>query len=259
MRSCRVFAATVAVLSATFAVSMALAQENSTQDGTNKARLEEFALPTADRSIGVQQLSSESREVPPQPVGDRDVSGPRAAAPTGPLVQVTPAGEAIRPVQRDPAQARSARGVSDLSARVDSAPGAVAVLSGNDACDPQNRPALLDAVMAESCRRILELRAAEFDAPAPPVLSAEQRIIVEQQRRNTGQEGLKTDDMTARALARASDPDSRSSQELASLVLPPPNGGQPAPPVTPDSPATDAGLSELLQSLVVQLGAPPSP
>lgn len=259
MRGRRVLAAAAAVLSATFAMSMAVAQENPAPEGVDRARLDEFALPAADRSTGVQQLSGGPRMVPTQPVADRDVSVPRNSTPTGPVVQVTPAGEAIRPIERDPAQARSARGVSNLSARRDSAPGAVAALSGNDNCDPQNRAAIRDAAEAERCRTILELRAAEFDAPTAPVLSAEQRIIVEQQRRDGGQGGLNTPDMTARALARVTDPESRSSQELASLVLVPPNSNQATQPAAPENPAADTGLSELLQSLVIQLGAQPSP
>lgn len=236
------------------------------QEVSSRARLDEFALPATDRSTGVQQLSDGPRAVPAQPVGDRDVSVPRNAAPgttpAAPVVQVTSAGEAIRPAQRDPAQARSARGVSDLSARQDSAPRATAALSGDDNCDPQNRRVSRatgrDTAESERCRRILELRAAEFDAPAAPVLSAEQRIVVEQLRRDTVS-GLSTPDMTNRALARANDAESRSSQELASIVLAPAPGDPVGAPNSLDNPVLDTGLSELLQTLVIQLGAPPRP
>ena len=254
MRSRPVLAAALAAVSAVAGLPGAFAQ-----DPADKARLDDFALPSADRSTGMQQLSTGPRAVPAQPKGDRDISVPRSTAPSGPLVQVAPSGDAIRPIQRDPAQVRSARGVSDLSQRRDSAPGAVIALAGKDACDPQNRATIRDSGEAERCRRILELRSAEFDAPAPPVLSAEQRIIAEQQRRDIGQGGLSTPDMTARALARATDGESRSSQELAAVVLASPSSDQTARPSTPESPEADTGLSEFLQALVAQLGGPPSP
>lgn len=236
------------------------------QEVSSRARLDDFALPATDRSTGVQQLSDGPRAVPAQPVGERDVSAPpnsmAKATSSAPVVQVTATGEAIRPAQRDPAQARSARGVSDLSARQDSAPRATAALTGDDSCDPQNRranrPTGRDTAESERCRRILELRAAEFDAPAAPVLSAEQRITVEQQRRDAGQ-GLSTPDMSTRVLARGTDAESRSSQELASLVLSPTDGDPAVPPRTLENPALDTGLSELLQTLVVQLGGQPRP
>lgn len=254
-----VIAAAAAALSATLAMPIAVAQDNPAPAGTDRARLDEFDLPAASRSTGVQQLSGGPREVPSQPAADRDVSVERSGAPTGPLVQLTPAGEALRPVQRDAAQVRSARGVNDLSDRRDSAPGAATALSGNDLCDPQNRRGIRDADEVERCRRILELRAAEFEAPAPPELSAEQRIIAEQQRRDNGQGSFNPADMNARTLARTTDAESRSGQELASLVLSAPNGNQSAPPVAQENPAAEPALSELLQSLVIQLGAPPSP
>lgn len=254
MRGRAVLAATLAAASAIAGLPPAVAQ-----DPADKARLDDFALPSADRSTGVQQLSTGPRAVPAQPKGDRDVSVPRPPAPGGPLVQVAPSEDTILPVQRDPAQARSARGVSDLSARRDSAPGGVTALAGRDACDPQHRAAIRDPAEAERCRRILELRSAEFDAPAPPVLSAEQRIIAEQQRRDIGQGGLTTPDMTARALARATDAESRSSQELAAVVLASPSADQTAASPAPERPEADTGLSDLLQALVVQLGGQPSP
>ena len=125
-------------------------------------------------------------------------------------------------------------------------------------CDPQNLQPNRSADEVERCRRILELRAAEFDAPAAPVLSAEQRIVVEQQRRDAGQ-GLDTPDMTNRALGQANDAESRSGQELASLVLSPTDGDPAVPPRTPEKPALDTSLSDLLQALVVQLGGQPRP
>ena len=67
-----------------------------------------------------------------------------------------------------------------------------------DRCDPQ-----LAQEALERCKRILELRAQEFNAPAPPQLSAEQQLLAEQ-RADDEQLGRSSD--TRLRLPRATSP-----------------------------------------------------
>jgi hypothetical protein len=145
-------------------------------------------------------------------------------------------------------QSRLSNGTS-VSNTADSTPGTVVRIGGKDRCDPQ----LTQKVYAE-CQRILELRSAEFQAPEAPVLSAEQKLLVEQRQREEGLAEMSTALRLRYATANQPDADLQSNQELASIYLtdpvPAPQGEPAEAPTTPD-------LGEILQNIGVGTAPPP--
>jgi hypothetical protein len=193
----------------------------------DSVRLDEFAVsaPEGDRSR-VDQLD---------PGADRPQASPQP-------LQLSAAGG-------PPDETQAA-----VSSTADSRPQGVAHLGGHDRCDPQ-----LVQEELERCRRILELRAQEFNAPAAPQLSAEQRLLAEQ-RAEDEQPGRSPATRLRLASRDTPDADLQSNQELAALYL----ARQQAPAASAAPPedqqaAGDASLAEILQGLQVQTGgsAPP--
>ncbi|MET0374755.1 MAG: hypothetical protein ABW128_10920, partial [Rhizorhabdus sp.] len=155
-----------------------------------------------------------------------------------PLTQLAPPGRTVAP---SPA----------LSQRADSAPGSTVKLIGADRCDPQSP----DARDLARCRRIIELRAAEFSAAEAPMLSAEQSLLIEQQARERKLSVSR--DSSARMARIAEDPNERTNQELAAVVLGSPAGDSlPRPDADPTSEAS--ALAEVLQA-IANGSALPSP
>ena len=222
----------------------------------NPARLDDFAVTASrDNSLQVQQLSdsaervasaSQPREqavVPAEPAGQADAAVPQLSAagqPTSPQAQLSKAGAA-------PDESAAA-----VSSTAESRPQGVQRLGGTDRCDPQ----LGDAALAR-CRQILELRAQEFHAPAPPQLSAEEQLLAEQQA-NRDEGAVRSPEARLR-LASRDDPDATltSNQELATLYL---DKQSPPPTPTPDqaAPQLDASLAQILQGLQISPTPVPS-
>ena len=100
----------------------------------------------------------------------------------------------------------------------------------------------LDAPQLESCLRILELRAAEFDAPEAPRLSAEQALLAE---RGDSDDRLASTSSDLRLHIAADHPDAElvSNQELASIYLDRPPTPR-APPSEEPGAVDQAGLVE---------------
>jgi hypothetical protein len=229
------------------------------QAASDPARLDEFAisLPENDRSH-VDQLAAgeDSPQGSPQP---RD----RATAASQPSVPRTAALRQISPEDRTPQQPQLSKAGAPpdetqaaVSSTADSRPQGVARLGGHDRCDPQ-----LAREELERCRRILELRAQEFNAPAPPQLSAEQQLLAEQ-RSEDEQAGRSPATRLRLASRDTPDADLQSNQELAALYLdrqqaPAADG---APPEDQQAATGDASLAQILQGLQVQTGGtPPRP
>jgi hypothetical protein len=240
----------IAVLLALTAAAVAVTA--SAQDPGAKTRLDEFALPRAKADASVAQIAREGEVLLPEQPRDRAIASPPSPpAADAPLRQIAHPGEAPAATHLGPAQAPSAAGAPALSARAESKPGPVARLAGDDQCDPQRRTT--PAELAR-CRRILELRAAEFSATAAPVLSAEQVLLAEQ---------LQPDDMRIDRVGGmprgkgTENADERSNQELAAALRQP----VPAPPPREpeDTGATDASLAQVLQGLIVQMGGSSGP
>jgi hypothetical protein len=233
------------------------------QAQADPARLDDFAVSTArDDPSHVDQLSPEidRARAPAQP-RDRAIATPPApGAPSTDLSQVS-----VRKQGADQAQLSHAGAVPDeshasVSSTADSRPQAVARLGGHDRCDPQ-----LAGDALERCKRILELRAQEFNAPAAPQLSAEQQLLAEQRAEEEQQSGRSP--ATRLRLASRDEPDAdlQSNQELAALYLAKQQQQQqPTPAGTghPDDPQATAGdtaLAQILNALQVQsTGGPPT-
>jgi hypothetical protein len=143
------------------------------------------------RSEGSAQITVERRSAPAQPQltsergavtpGNQLTRGrPTASAPEGPST---------------PAQGRSAD---------------VSLVAGLDRCDPAE-----GGMARPECNRVIEMRAGEFSAPTEPVLSAEQRLLAEQRRR----EIRGSERNAARQLAEEADAEALGTQGIASVVL----------------------------------------
>jgi hypothetical protein len=216
-------------------------------------RLDDLAVSaSADDSLRVPQLSTSEAQVDdaPQPHDRAIATEARPEQPAPAVSQVAPNGRATEQAQLSKAGAPPDESHAAVSSRAQSRPGAVEHLAGTDRCDPQ----LGDAEL-ERCRHILELRAQEFHAPAPPQLSAEQKLLAEQR---ASEDSPNRSAETRLRLASRDDPDAelKSNQELAALYL-----GRQAPPPTqsPDAsaPAIDESLAKILDALQIGTTAPP--
>lgn len=228
------------------------------QSQADSVRLDEFAIsaPEADRSH-VDQLATDGdrSQGSPQP-HDRAIDAPQPSTPrTTVLRQVSTKGPSSEQPQLSTAGAAPDETQAAVSSTADSRPQGVTHIGGHDRCDPQ-----LAREELERCRRILELRAQEFNAPEAPQLSAEQRLLAEQ-RADDEQAGRSA--ATRLRLASRDEPDAdlKSNQELAALYL----AKQQAPPASaapaedPQAALGDASLADILQGLQVQTGGSPPP
>ena len=122
-------------------------------------------------------------------------------------------------------------------------------VEGDDRCDPATEDT---AQRRRICANVIETRSAEFVRPEP-VLSAEQRLLIDQQVRE------RTDSFqsAARRLAsNAGDPDSRDEQGIASLVL---AGPAPAPQPTPEEEPSNEAMTVIEAIVGAMNSVPPSP
>jgi hypothetical protein len=218
------------------------------QQRDDPARLDDFAVTaSADNSLQVQQVSNGTDKVAstPQPRGRAIVPAQPVGQANAAVPQLSTAGQPPEPVQLSKAGARPDESASAVSSTAESRPQGVQRLGGTDRCDPQ----LGDAALAR-CRQILELRAQEFHAPAPPQLSAEEQLLAEQ-RANQDQDATRSPEARLR-LASRDDPDAglESNQELATLYL---DKQSPPPNPTPDqaTPQLDPSLAQVLQGLQI--------
>lgn len=219
------------------------------QQQADPVHLDDYAVAAqAPATLEVDQLSVGGSQVAGSPaphdrsVGTGQGDSPQATA----QVQLSSRGQNPQPAQLSKPGAPPDESSAAVSSTRQSQPQGVVRIAGQDRCDPQLAKAELD-----KCRRILELRAQEFSAPAPPQLSAEQRLLAEQRY----DDASTADRSTAARLRLASreDPDAnlQSNQELAALYL-----HNPAPPAAPPAeqpaaPADDASLAQILNTLQV--------
>lgn len=220
------------------------------QDAADKVRLDEFGIPRIADGLAIEQLDP-SASVLPQEVRrpPRDLSSPNPA-PTdetiSPTIDQLSGREAAGPASQVSASEDSRQlSPASISSQRDSRPEHVAPLQGQDRCDPQ-----LGEEQLADCQRILELRAAEFEAAEAPRLSAEQSLLAE---RGESLETLAPTSSGLRArMAGGIDPnaDSRSNQELASIYLDPPPVVDPPVGVEAGSgPAMPESFAEIIEAL----------
>jgi hypothetical protein len=218
------------------------------QSQGDPVRLDDLAVSSAaDQSLQVQQLSTgvDGAAQAPQP-RDRTVSTEERAQPAAPSIsQVSQRGQRTDQAQLSKTGASPDQSAAAVSSTAESRPEGVERLTGTDRCDPQ-----LGNAERERCQHILELRSQEFHAPAPPQLSAEEKLLAEQ---HAQEDALNRSPDNRLRLASRDDPDAelKSNQELAALYL-----GRQAPPPTQSSdqqaPAIDESLVKVLDAL--QLG-----
>lgn len=222
------------------------------QPERDKVRLDDFAITSASaNSAAVAQVS----EVPAldrseTPAPDRDVSVrelPGRPSAKDHLQQISAAETAAPPDQVTRAEAERGRPVAPISRPEESKPQPVTRLTGQDACDPQSDAARRDA----RCREILELRSSEFNATEAPRLSAEQKLLIQQERRN-----WTIANNPEKASELFADPGDISTQELAATVMNRDTAGQAPPKPETVSPAP-ADFAETLQAVIGQLILPP--
>ncbi|MEA1014516.1 hypothetical protein [Sphingosinicella sp. LY1275] len=165
----------------------------------------------------------------PQPVeqvGDR-------SAPTGAIQQVggaparhsfqltsemdsTPSAAQVAPGGRDPQAVqlykgdRTAQPLEALSSPGEGRTADVVRVAGRDRCDPAEE----DGPRAGECRNVIESRAAEFEPPAAPALSPEERLLVTQH-----QEVLSIKSAARQLAGSGPEADSLPAQGIASQVL----------------------------------------
>lgn len=182
-------------------------------------------------------------------------SAPATAPDAGLQVEAGPRAPLLTPAPVDPAAARrpvqqlsdgrpSAEAAPALSKRDQSRPLPGTAIGGTDRCDPAAR----QRVRGDSCEAVIEARSAEFGR-APPPLSPEQRLLLEQRVLTPapGQDG------TARRLAQPGGA-SFDDQAVASIAL-----RQSAPPTASDKKEeVPGGLSqEQAAAIVGAILAPP--
>jgi hypothetical protein len=214
----------------------------------DRARLDDFALPASDQATAVEQLPS-AGPLPPAQRRDRSlaVPAPPSAAPR-PVEQLTKAGtEDVTPNQLASGAPSRTLAPAAVSSSADSRLQGVQRIGGRDRCDPR-----LDEARRADCLRILELRAAEFQATEAPQLSAEQKLLAEEQRKD---ERHAPSSALRLRLASSDDPDAElsSNQESAAIYL----AGEGAPASGPPGLPTEPGIpnGELIEALqAVQQG-----
>jgi hypothetical protein len=224
------------------------------QEGGDRARLDEFAVPRGDAGAAIEQIDRGNQAIGAEPAVPSDrqltVPGP-AAAPRQPVSQLSRSDErgATRQLS-DTTQSREVAAGS-VSSSDDSRPQPAAALAGSDRCDPQAESA------QTGCARILERRAAEFAATEAPRLSAEQVLLAESEE---DEDALAASSSRVRLrLASNDNPDAdlQSNQELAAIYLRRANA-QPQQPQESEQ-AEDARLAQILQTLQISVpgGAAP--
>lgn len=192
--------------------------------------------PPVPAAIVVDQVAIEG-----SPVGEENAASvwPSSEGPPR-LEQIAPSSAAASVTQLAP-HAPTAAASPALSTPAQGAPGLITPVLGEDRCDPGAE----EPAVATDCENVIERRAAEFARPQSEQ-SAEQRLLTV----NPG-DSLGLASAIERTVGQSRNigdyPDERSSQELASIVLAPPEAAQPS--TGPDQQGADATIAEILNTL----------
>jgi hypothetical protein len=247
----------LAVRLAALALLVGVSAPAMAQTQANPARLDDFAVgATHDDPSHVEQLApaDDRPQGSPQP-HDRAIATPEPPAPRATaLRQVSRPDQPLEQAQLSTAGASPDASPAAVSSTADSRPQGVEHLGGHDRCDPQ-----LAGEELARCQRILELRAQEFNAPAPPQLSAEQKLLAEQ-RVDDERTGRSPATRLRFASRDTPDADLQSNQELAALYLARQQTPQAnASPPEEERTAADASLAQILAGLQIQTGGSSPP
>jgi hypothetical protein len=226
-----------------------LAAPVAAQEADNRARLDDFAIPAGDEPSRIDQLSPATPHVePPAQMVDRTLAEPALPARrSAPPAQLSSDADNSAPAQLSDPGSKDLH-TAAVSSKADSKPGAVVHLQGHDRCDPQ-----LDERRLAECRRILELRADEFHAPAPPQLSPEERLLAQQR---AAEFAAHTPAQRLRMATKGEpDADLTSNQVLASIYLD--SNTPPAQPAEPSVPGDASDAAAILKAIGIDTPPPP--
>lgn len=215
----------------------------------DRARIDEFAVgPAGTDTLEVEQLGSGEALLAgsPQPHDKATSTAQTVPRPNTALQQLSSAGQRFEQPQLSKTDGSPSQAPAAVSSTADSRPQGATRIGGTDRCDPQ----LVEDEL-EECQRILELRAREFNATAPPTLSVEQKLLAEQQTDEDRPTSSLASVRLRLAAMDAPDADLQSNQELAAIYLE--NHPTSAVP-PPDRPAAegDASLVQILEGLQIE-------
>lgn len=203
------------------------------------------AQATTDRDSSIAQISTASSVPPPVPQEQASAEAPdqlgsstESTSPTGQLSGTAASSAPTRQVSTAP---RDARPPQPLSRPSEGRTAAVEAVSGKDRCDAaradENR---------KQCADVIENRAAQFSRREAPVLSPEQKLLADQQTRESAADF----EQAARRLAKSGQTDnSLESLGVASVVLASP-GEPPKKAENPDDPAQSEAAQALINAIV---------
>lgn len=197
----------------------------------------------------IAQISSGSRDL---------IRPPRVVSDPSPPSQLSVADDAVpappqltdergaKPHRQLAPRGRTAAASEALSQPAEGRTGAIAKVEGEDRCDPAE-----EGADRRVCARVIETRAAEFARPPQGVLSAEQRLLIDQQLR----EGPADTRTAARRLGQTGfDPDSLEEQGIASVAI---RGNAPTAP--PDREDDATAIDPAVQAILGILNVPVPP
>lgn len=219
------------------------------QQSDDRARLDDFAIPAVSEPSRIDQLSPATPHVesPAQPVDRTLAEPPLPVRRSAPPAQLSSDADNGAPAQLSDPGSKDLRPAA-VSSKADSKPGAVVHLKGHDRCDPQ-----LDERRLAECRRILELRADEFHAPAPPQLSPEERLLAQQR---AAEFAAHTPAQRLRMATKGEpDADLTSNQVLASIYLD--SNTPPAQPAETPAPGDASDAAAILKAIGFDTPPPP--
>lgn len=226
--------------------ALGTASSGAAQERESRVRLDDFAVAPGDGSLGVEQVSPDADVVRTEPQArDRSIAGSVSALRPDQIINGDQGS-----VQMQLSDGANPTGPipSAGSTAADSRPEGVTRLAGSDRCDPQ-----LPRRDLVRCLQILELRAQEFSAPAPPQLSAEQSLMASQSDNELAADRVGRNRIRF-ATVQEPDADLDSNQELASVYLAlPPTPPDRQPDELPEEAAT---LADIIVAITQGASAP---
>lgn len=202
------------------------------------------AQATTDRDSSIAQISTASSVPPPAAQEQASAEAPdqlgssnESSSPTDQLSGTAASSAPTRQVSTAP---RDARPPQPLSRPSEGRTAAVEAVRGKDRCDAAR------ADQNRKCADVIENRAAQFSRREAPVLSPEQKLLADQQTRESAADF----EQAARRLAKSGQTDnSLESLGVASVVLSSP-GEPPKKEENPDDPAQGEAAQALINAIV---------
>lgn len=216
------------------------------QAQSGRSDMEQVDSPAAGAAQPIAQVSGEARLLLlPQQRADREAVPPAQLTTDGEArsaqPQLTDEEGRIRAPRQLYQGGKTAQPSQALSHPSEGRTGAASPVAGKDRCDPAAAEA-----KAKRCESVIETRSAEFTRPDPGILSAEQRLLIDQQLREAPS-GART--AVRRLGSTGFEPGSIEEQGVAAIAL----QGSDAAGKAPD-PADDPAKNELDPAVQAVIG-----